>query len=110
MSTEGTPMTERRLVARGGPQTTALAHKHNLHEYLWPELLGPHPTRWAAVAELVDRAASIGHKRCDAFDGKRTVSAGPFFGEHAERHRQVIRLALADLLEAGIPDFLSDRR
>lgn len=100
---------EAKRAKRGTPIQTDFAHELNLHEYVWPKLLGESRVRWERVAGLVDVAARNHHAvACTSHDGRKTLAAPAFIGGHAEADKARIRHALVALLEAGIPSFLTE--
>lgn len=98
----------RKLVRRGTDTQTILAHDLNLHEYVWPRICGEDQRKWQAVADFIDRAARKLHDHCSSFDGRRTIPAPHFSGDHADSDRSAIRHYLVSLIEAGIPRFLTE--
>lgn len=100
------------LTPRGGPATTRLAHEFGLHEYVWPKLLGHERWKWERMVALIDKAARSQHARtCPGTmaDGRTRATPERYAGDHAESHRSSIRLAWCDLLNAGIPSWLTER-
>lgn len=92
--------------------TTDLAREFDLYEYPWPKLLGADRRKWERVARLVDDAGRNRHKReCSSLmaDGRTRQRPARYEDDHAESHRRPIRMALIDLLEAGMPSFLVER-
>ena len=94
-----------------GDRLGALQREHGLYEYPWPKLLGLDAAKWERTAKLVDKAARRQHDlECAsiAADGITRLGPTPYTKDHAGHHKRRIRMALVDLLDSGIPSFLTE--
>lgn len=104
-------MSDRTLARRGTPAQTRLAHEFGLHEYVWPRICGTERWKWERAVAFIDKAAHNQHRRtCPGTmaDGKTRAAPPRYADDHAEMHRGSIRLNLVDMLDAGIPKWLTE--
>lgn len=100
---------EEPVKAKDGTGTRALQEEFDLFEHPWPKLCGTDREKWVAIAAMIDRAAHYEHHRdCGAFDGRRVLAGPPMIGDHAENHRQRLRMALVAFISAGIPRWITE--
>ena len=91
--------------------TRPLAEEFGMYEYPWPKVLGADRDKWKRTAEFIDKAALNHHRHhCPGTmaDGHTRQQVPPFRDDHADDHRRAVRSMLCDLLDAGIPRFLTE--